>query len=104
MRTETGILCQSGYSANLGLLEHVHFRTASLSKAFVGRAGFITCARGFERYFEMTSGPAVFSSALLPGDVAGLQAALDVIPEAEDRRQRLHANAAFLRGHLEELG
>ncbi|NTX17166.1 quorum-sensing autoinducer synthase [Myxococcus sp. CA056] len=94
----------AGMVVGQGLLEHVHFRTASLSKAFVGRAGFVACMRGFERYFEMTSGPAVFSSAVLPHDIAALLAALDLIRDADARRQRLHLNAASLRARLEELG
>ncbi|NVJ20817.1 quorum-sensing autoinducer synthase [Myxococcus sp. AM011] len=94
----------AGMVVGQGLLEHVHFRTASLSKAFVGRAGFVACMRGFERYFEMKSGPAIFSSAVLPHDIAALLAALDLIRDADARRQRLHVNAAYLRGHLEALG
>ncbi|MFY2563203.1 alpha-hydroxyketone-type quorum-sensing autoinducer synthase [Corallococcus terminator] len=94
----------AGLVVEQGLLEHVHFRTASLSKAFAGRAGFIACMSGFERYFEMTSGPAIFSSTVLPHDIAALLAALDLIRDADARRLRLHANAAYLRWHLEELG
>lgn len=94
----------AGLVVEQGLVKHVHFRTASLSKAFVGRAGFIACMSGFERYFEMTSGPAIFSSTVLPHDIAALLAALDLIRDADSRRRRLHANAAYLRGHLEELG
>ncbi len=49
-----------GLVVGLGLTEHVHFRTASLAKAFAGRAGFITCSERFSEYFRYESNPADF--------------------------------------------
>lgn len=94
----------AGLVVEYGLIDQVHFRTASLAKAFSGRAGFITCTRKFNEYFKCTSSPAIFSSTLLPHDIAGLDAALSVIRKEDWRRTRLHANAAFLRASLDELG
>lgn len=93
-----------GMVAALGLCEKVHFRTASLAKAFAGRAGFITCSERFSEYFKFESNPAIFSSTLLPYEVAGFDATLDVIQNESWRRQALHANAAYLRQHLDDLG
>lgn len=93
-----------GLVVALGLAERVHFRTASLAKAFAGRAGFITCSRRFNEYFKFESNPAIFSSTLLPHEVKGLDATLSVIRSENWRRDRLHANAACLRGRLDELG
>lgn len=93
-----------GLVVELGLAERVHFRTASLAKAFAGRAGFITCSRQFGEYFKSESNPAIFSSTLLPHDVRGLEATLSVIRQEGWRRERLHANAAYLRTRLDALG
>jgi len=93
-----------GLVASLGLADRVHFRTASLAKAFAGRAGFIACSERFSEYFKFESNPAIFSSTLLPHEVAGLNATLDVIGEEGWRRHRLHANADYLRSRLDELG
>jgi len=93
-----------GLVVALGLAERVHFRTASLAKAFAGRAGFVACSERFNEYFKFESYPAVFSSTLLPHDVAGLDATLTLIQQDAWRRERLHANAAYLRAALEELG
>jgi len=93
-----------GLVVELGLAERVHFRTASLAKAFAGRAGFITCSKRFAEYFKSESNPAIFSSTLLPHDVRGLDATLDVVRLEGWRRQRLHANAAYLRTQLDALG
>ena len=93
-----------GMVASLGLGDRVHFRTASLAKAFAGRAGFITCSDRFASYFAFESNPAIFSSTLLPYEVAGLDAALDIIQAERWRREKLHANAEYLRPRLDELG
>jgi CAI-1 autoinducer synthase len=88
----------------LGLTDRVHFRTASLAKAFAGRAGFVSCSKRFQEYFKFESNPAIFSSTLLPHDVAGLDATLSVIEQEGWRRERLHDHAVYLRAALEELG
>lgn len=93
-----------GLVVALGLAERVHFRTASLAKAFAGRAGFITCSTRFNEYFKFESNPAIFSSTLLPHEVKGLSATLGVIRKEGWRRQRLHENASCLRRQLDDLG
>lgn len=94
-----------GLVAALGLTGRVDFRTASLAKALPGRAGLIACDRpGFADYFTHTALPAVFSSTLLPHDVAGLSAALKVVREEGRRRDRLAAVTRRLRDGLASLG
>lgn len=94
-----------GLVAALGLTGRVDFRTASLAKALPGRAGLIACDRpGFADYFVHTALPAVFSSTLLPHDVAGLAAALRVVRKEGWRRERLRAVTSRLRDGLAGLG
>ncbi|MFI6519010.1 alpha-hydroxyketone-type quorum-sensing autoinducer synthase [Spirillospora sp. NPDC050679] len=95
----------AGLVVGLGLTGRVHFRVASLSKAFAGRAGYVAaCDPGFVGYFKLNSFPAVFSSMLLPHDVAGLAAALDIVAAEPWRRDRLHRLAARLRREIGALG
>lgn len=94
----------AGLAAELGLSGHVDFRTASLAKAFAGRAGLIACPRRIAEYLPFHAHGAVFSSTLLPHDVAGLNAVLDLVIKADDRRSRLRANAEALRDGLTVLG
>lgn len=94
----------AGIVADMGLEEHVHFRTASLAKAFAGRAGYITCSSKFKGYFLSASRPAIFSSCLLEHELAWFDAALDLIAQAGQRRAALHANARQVREGLRELG
>ena len=88
----------------LGLTSRVHFRTASLAKAFAGRAGIVTCSGRIAEFLKYTANPAIFSSGLLPHELAGLEATLKVIVRSDDRRRRLHRNADYLRSGLSELG
>ena len=87
-----------------GLDRRVHFRTASLAKAFAGRAGIVACSARLAEYLKYHSNPAIFSSGLLPHEIAGLEATLRLIEQADDRRRRLHANADYLRAGLMDLG
>jgi CAI-1 autoinducer synthase len=93
-----------GLCAMLGLTDRVHFITASLAKAFAGRAGFFTMPAELRNYLMCHSHPSIFSSCLLPHDVAGLAATLDVIQQSDDARQQLHANTRRVRNSFVELG
>ena len=94
----------AGLVAAQGLSGRVHFRTASLAKAFAGRAGFITCSNKFKGYFLSESRPAIFSSCLLGHELAWFDAAIDFVAAADDRRAALRANALELREELGALG
>jgi CAI-1 autoinducer synthase len=93
-----------GLVVELGLARRVHFRTASLAKAFAGRAGIVACSARVAEYLKYTANPAIFSSGLLPHEIAGLEATRRVIHEADDARLRLQRNAARLREGLLALG
>jgi CAI-1 autoinducer synthase len=93
-----------GLVPTLGLSEFVHFRTASLAKAFSGRAGIITCSARFLDYFMCESRPAIFSSTLLPHEIAGFSATLKVIQRDDWRRKKLEENSNYLREGLSEMG
>ncbi|MGV7209005.1 alpha-hydroxyketone-type quorum-sensing autoinducer synthase [Oxalobacteraceae bacterium A2-2] len=94
----------AGLAVACGLQDRVHFRTASLAKAFAGRAGFITCSSRFKGYFLAESRPAIFSSCLLSHELAWFDAAIDFIAAADLRRARLQEHARRLRAGLEDLG
>ncbi len=94
----------AGMVVALGLTDRVSFRIASLSKAFAGRAGFVAAnSAEFADYFKMESQPAVFSSMLLPYEIAGLAATLDVIRVDNARRQRLRELSTMVRRALTTL-
>ncbi len=88
----------------LGLTENVQYRTFSLSKAFATRAGMVAGPARVMTYFPYEARPAIFSSAVLQNEVAGLIATLDVIRLEDWRRQKLWRNMAYLRQGLLKLG
>lgn len=93
-----------GLCAELGLSHRVHFITASLAKAFAGRGGFFTLPDELRYYLMCHSLPSIFSSAVLPHEVAGLVATLDVIQQADAQRAQLRRVTARLRASLAALG
>lgn len=93
-----------GLVASLGLNDRVHFITASLAKAYCSRAGFIACTHRFKDYFGCEALPAIFSSSLLPHELAGISASHRVIQSEGWRRRRLRRITCHVRDELAALG
>ncbi len=93
-----------GLVAALGIDHLVHFRTSSLAKTFAGRAGIVACSARHAEYLKYHARPAVFSSGLLAHEIEVLRATLAAVADADAARERLAANARFLRDGLAELG
>lgn len=93
-----------GLCAELGLTHRVHFITASLAKAFAGRAGFFTMPDELRPYLMCHSFPSIFSSCLLPHEIAGLSATLGVVQRSDEARRKLREVTARLRASLGEMG
>lgn len=89
-----------GMVAKLGLSSQIDLLTASLAKAFSGRGGLIAGDRRLIEYIRYSSLPSIFSSALMPHDLAGFSTSLEIITQEEWRRKKLQTNAAFLREAL----
>jgi CAI-1 autoinducer synthase len=93
-----------GLCAELGLTHRVHFITASLAKAFAGRAGFFTMPEELRPFLTAHSFPGIFSSCLLPHEVAGLSATLRLLQRSEAARDQLRRNTARVRQAFTALG
>lgn len=94
----------AGLCVQLGLSHRVHFITASLAKAFAGRAGFMTVPAALRNYVLSTSYPNMFSSCLLAHEVAALAATLKVVQQSDAARARLMAVSRRMRRELADLG
>ncbi len=93
-----------GLVVEMGLTGQVHFRTASLAKAFAGRAGIVACSRRHAEYFKYHARSAVFSSGVLGYEIEGLRAMRRLIEQADARREALRRNTRLLRAGLADLG
>lgn len=94
----------AGLCAQLGLTDRVQFITCSLAKAFAGRAGFFSMPAELRNYLMCHSFPSIFSSCLLPHEIAGLRATLEVVKRSDEARRKLHANTRRMRDSLTDLG
>lgn len=93
-----------GLCAELGLTHRVHFITASLAKAFAGRAGFFTMPEELRPFLTAHSFPGIFSSCLLPHEIAGLAATLGLLQRSDAAREQLRRNTARVRQSFSALG
>lgn len=95
-----------GLVEELGINDVVLFRTASLAKAFASRAGLILCPKEFGDYFSITSKPQIFSSALMPFDISGLNTVLDLVNSetGNERRLKLNQHSVQLKNLLLGIG
>jgi len=94
----------AGLCAELGLTDRVHFISASLAKSVAGRAGFFTAPASMRYYILSSSYPNIFSSCLLPSEVAGLKATVEVLKAADAARERLRSMTRRVRQSLSDMG
>ncbi len=94
----------AGLVKALELTEQVDFITVSLAKTFAYRAGAILGPEKLSRTLPFVSYPAIFSSALLPQEIARLEKTLEVIKNADDKRTILSNRAQELRTGLKRIG
>ncbi len=78
-----------GLASALGLADRVPIRVFSLSKAFGCRGALIVGPEIILRWFRFDSMPAIFSSAVLPFEIARFGLALDIVRREDWRRQAL---------------
>ncbi|MDR7152349.1 7-keto-8-aminopelargonate synthetase-like enzyme [Hydrogenophaga palleronii] len=94
----------AGLCAELGLTDRVHFISASLAKSVAGRAGFFTAPASMRYYILSSSYPNIFSSCLLPSEIAGLKATVGVLKAADVARERLRSMTRRVRQSLSDMG
>ncbi len=103
----TGVLGPTGRGTaeQLGCLDRIDVITSTLGKALGGAAGGFTCA-GAEvvEFLRQRSRPYLFSNSLPPPIVLAAHKALELIDQGGGLRDRLRANAQFLRIGLEKAG
>jgi glycine C-acetyltransferase len=103
----TGILGPTGRGTaeHHGVLDRIDILTSTLGKTLGGAAGGFTCARQeIVDYLRQRSRPYLFSNAVPPPIINATLKALDLVAGSTELRDRLHANARWLRQALEKAG
>lgn len=94
----------AGLAEEMGVLEDVDIIVATLSKAVGATGGVVAGPRCVIEYLVNKARSFIYTTAPSPVNCAVAQRALDVIASEPQRRERLNANAAYLRSRLEKLG
>jgi glycine C-acetyltransferase len=103
----TGVLGKSGrgVAEHHGMLGQVDIITSTLGKALGGAAGGFTAAStALCDYLTQRSRPQLFSNALPPTVAASALASVRYVEQHPERVTRLHENARWFRGALQEAG
>lgn len=88
-----------------GVSERVDIITGTFGKALGGASGGYTSARGeIVELLRQRSRPYLFSNSLSPSIAAATLAALKMLSESTELRDRLTQNTAYFRGELSQLG
>jgi len=101
----TGILGHtgSGLAEHLAVTDHVDVTVSTASKALGSLGGIITARREIIDTIINHARPFIFTTATPPAQTAAIDAALDVIQNQPQRRQRVLALATHLRTALNRL-
>jgi 8-amino-7-oxononanoate synthase len=101
-----GVLGPTGAGAaeHLGVLDEVDIVMGTFSKSLASVGGFIAGPRAVVDYLKHTARPFVFSASLPAASVAAAGAALQIVKNEPERRQRLLNIAKQLRDELRSRG
>ncbi len=92
-----------GVAEELGVLDQVDYFVVTFSKALGGVGGALIARKEIARYVNWYARCRMFSCALDPAVTAGVTKGVELLGGSvgAERRTRLHANAALMRGSLE---
>lgn len=98
-----GLYGESGGGLALELPD-VDILLGTFGKAFGSFGSFVACSRQMREYLINFCEGFIYTTALPPAVIAATRAALQLMPEIENRRQSLHQNVSYMQKKLGELG
>lgn len=102
----TGVLGETGagLAERQGVIGRVPITISTASKALGGLGGIVTADRAVIETLVNRGRPMIYSTAVPPSQVAAIGAAVEVVREEPQRRERLSALSETFRGRLSEMG
>lgn len=100
----TGVLGPKGMGLTGEQPGRVEVIMGTFSKALGGFGAYVAGSRALRDYLVNRCGGLIYSTALPPGVLGAMDAALDLVPEMGTERRRLHDNAEQLRVALADAG
>ena len=93
-----------GYAHELGLADRIDLTVGTFSKAFGVYGAYISAGRALIDQLVSTCRTLIYSTALPPAVIASIDASLELVAAADDRRRDLRAKSEHFRVRLGELG
>jgi 7-keto-8-aminopelargonate synthetase-like enzyme len=93
-----------GTAEHFSLEDEVHLIMGTFSKSLASIGGFIAGERAVIDHIRHTARSLIFSAALAPASVAAASAAVDILQDEPERRERLWRNTRFLMDGLSSVG
>ncbi len=102
----TGVLGSKGdgTASHFGLIDEVDVIVGTFSKSLASIGGFVVASESVVHYLKHHSRPLMFTAALPPSNTAGVLAALEIMIEEPERRDRLWQNTDRFREGCRNLG
>jgi 8-amino-7-oxononanoate synthase len=100
----TGVLGPKGMGLSGGVPARIDLIMGTFSKALGGFGAYVACSAPMRDYLVNRSAGFIYSTALPPGVLGAMDAALDLVPGMDAERARLHGHADTLRRALAEAG
>jgi len=93
-----------GTAAHFGMTDEIEIITGTFSKSLASVGGFVAADEDVVHYLRHHSRPLIFTASLPPASTAGVLAALEVVREEPERRERLWTNAWRIQEGFRSLG
>jgi 8-amino-7-oxononanoate synthase len=93
-----------GTAEHFGLEDEVDIIMGTYSKSLASIGGFVVASRDVINYIKHHSRALIFSASPPPASVAAVIAALDIIEQEPERRERLWANTRKMQKGFKDMG
>ncbi|MGH7585133.1 MAG: aminotransferase class I/II-fold pyridoxal phosphate-dependent enzyme, partial [Gemmatimonadales bacterium] len=93
-----------GTAAHFGMSDDVDIIAGTFSKSLASIGGFVAASENVIDFLKHHARPLIFTASLPPANTAGVLAALEVLQEEPDRRERLWENTRRLQDGIRSLG
>jgi 8-amino-7-oxononanoate synthase len=100
----TGVLGPRGMGLSGEVPGRVDLVMGTFSKALGSFGGYVACSARLKDYLINRAGGFIYSTSLPPGVLGAMDAALDLVPEMDAQRSKLHRHAGRLRDALNTHG
>ncbi|MGH7590173.1 MAG: aminotransferase class I/II-fold pyridoxal phosphate-dependent enzyme [Gemmatimonadales bacterium] len=93
-----------GTGAHFGMQDEIDIIAGTFSKSLASVGGFVAGTENTINYLRHHSRPFIFTASLPPANTAGVIAALEVVKQEPERREKLWANTKRLHEGFRSLG